>query len=395
MFDLTAVQAALAQEHIPGWLLYDFRGLNPLARGVLDIAPDAHTSRRFFYLVPQQGEPIKLSHRIEPGTLRHLPGRDLVYSSRVELRAQLEVLLRGLPRVAMEFAPLGNNPYISRVDAGTVDLVRELGCEVVSSGDLIQRFEALLSPAQWASHLRAAEVTNTAFTAAWNFIRQQTAAGGTTNETAVREVILDHFRQHGLAWGHPPIVGVDQNAGSPHYETGTGADTDIRAGRLVLIDLWGRFPSAEGIYSDLTRMAFVGADIPPRMASVFGIVCRGRDAALNCIQQAVAAGTPVAGWQPDRACRQVIEAAGFGEWFTHRTGHSLGAEVHGNGAHLDDFETREERQLLPRALFTIEPGIYLPEFGCRSEINVYLDDHQQVITTGGLIQTEIERLIPA
>lgn len=392
MFDLPRVQAAIRDAGLDGWLLYDFRGINPLAGRVLGFPEGGHRTRRWLYFIPVAGEPKKLVHRIESAALDELPGPKTVYLRWQDLEANVGRLVAGAKRVAMEYSPRNANPYVSRVDAGTVELVRSFGVEVVPSGDLIQQFEATLSDEQIRLHLEAAKVTDAAYGVAWDFIAGEVRRAGSTTELAVRDAILDHFRAHGLITDHPPIVAVGPNAGDPHYETGTGANTTIRPGDLILVDLWAKLDHPDGIYSDLTRVAVAGDAVPRDVAEVFAIVAQARDAAIDRVRVGFAAGEPLAGWQVDRAARDVIEAAGYGDAFVHRTGHSIGRETHGSGTHMDDLETHDERRVLPRTLFSVEPGIYLPSFGIRSEINVLLAPDAAVHVTGGEPQREVHRI---
>lgn len=389
MFDLPAVQQALQRFGFDGWLLYDFRGSNVLARRVLGMGEMPVTSRRFFYCVPAHGEPMRLVHRIESGALDHLPGSKSIFLRWQELEAGISKLLGGMQRVAMEYSPRNGNPYVSRVDAGTVELVKSLGIEVASSGDLIQLFEAAWDDDQIRSHYAAEKVTDSAFGVVWQFIADEVRSRGETNEVAVQQAIMDHFAKHNMTTYHPPIVGVGPNSGDPHYETGTGSNTTIRSGDFVLVDLWGKLDQPRAVYSDLTRTGFVGESVPAQFTKVFEIVARARDAAIACVTSAFAEKRPLQGWEVDDACRAVIVAAGYGDYFVHRTGHSIGQEVHGNGANIDNLETHEERLILPRTCFSIEPGIYLPEFGVRSEVDVFVDPNSQVHVTGGALQTEI------
>lgn len=391
-FDLSAMQSAIRSAELDGWLLYDFRGSNPLAGRVLDLPEGGHRTRRWFYFIPAAGRPDKLVHRIESGALEHLPGDNSVYLRWQELEAHLARLLAGSRRVAMEYSPRNANPYVSRVDAGTVELVRSCGVEVVSSGDLIARFESTLTDEQIRLHQEAARLTDAAFELVWKFIADEVAASGQTTETAVQDVILDHFRTSGMITDHPPIVAVGPNGGDPHYETGTGETTTISRGDFVLVDLWAKLDTPEGIYSDLTRVAVVATEVPANIARVFSVVAAARDAAIDRVREAFAAGEPVRGWQVDRAARDVIEAAGYGESFVHRTGHNIGRETHGNGTHIDDLETHDERKLQTRTLFSIEPGIYLPEFGIRSEVNVLINADGAVQVTGGEPQQSVQTI---
>jgi len=395
MFDLDAIQSAIRKFGMDAWLLYDFRGSNVLADRILGIAEDGIGSRRFAYCIPAEGEPWKLVHRIESGALDHLPGETTVYLQWQEWEAGIESLVSGCSTVAMEYSPRNANPYVSRVDAGVVELVRSDGADVVSSGDLVQQFEATWSDEQWELHQVAARHTNAAFTQAWNFIADEVRSSKSTHELDVQDVILNHFREEGMVTSHPPIVAVNSHSGDPHYETGSGDECDIREGDFVLIDLWAKLKEDQGVYSDLTRVGYVGETVPKQYEDIFAIVAAARDAAIDCIRTAFAGNRPLQGWEVDRACRRVIEDAGYGEYFVHRTGHSIGQETHGNGANMDDLETHEERRVLPRTGFSIEPGIYLPEFGIRSEVNIFVDGDGAVHVTGGEVQSEVLPILQA
>jgi len=392
MFDLTAVQAALREQHLDGWLLYDFRGLNILARRVLGFGTDAMLSRRWFYFVPAQGEPRKLVHRIESGTLDAFPGSRQIYLRWQELEAGVGTLIKGTHRIAMEYVPRNANPYVSRVDAGTIELVRSFGVQVVSSGDLVQQFEACWDDEQWAMHLEAAQHTRSAYDVAFAFILQKTRGRGKVFETEVQKVILDHFQKNHLVTDHPPICAVGPHSGDPHYAPSPSSDAAIKEGDFVLIDLWAKCDKPRAVYSDLTWTCFVGKDVPAKIIAVFNIVASARDAAIAKVKDAFAKQQPLQGWEVDRAARNVIDQAGYGQYFCHRLGHSIGQETHGNGANMDGLETKEERRVLPRTCFSVEPGIYLPEFGVRSEVNVFVDAKGEVHVTGGKPQTEIVRL---
>lgn len=388
MFDLSMVQTALQKSGFDGWLLYDFRGSNVPARRVLDL-PAKTGSRRFFYFVPAHGKPHKLVHAIEDSALDHLPGNRTIYLRWEELEAGVENLLKGSRRVAMEYSPRNGNPYVSRVDAGTLELVRSFDVEVGSSGDLVQLFEAVWSDERWKMHRAAEEVTTSAFDVAWGCIADAVQLRGGIEERDVQAAILQHFDSHGLTTYSPPIVARGSHSGLPHYETGEGKDTLIREGDLVLVDLWAKLDRPGAVYSDLTRTAYVGTTVPENYRRVFDVVAAGRDAGVECVRRAFAENRPLQGHEVDEAVRSVIEKAGYGSAFRHRTGHNIGQEVHGNGANMDSLETFEERRVLPRTCFSIEPGIYLPEFGIRSEINVFVDKAGTVHVTGGPVQTEI------
>lgn len=386
MFDLVRMQAAIRDFGFEGWLLYDFRESNILARRVLQLPDSTHTSRRFACFIPTEGEPRRLVHRIESGVLDHIPGEKTVYLRWQEFEAGIATLIGGAKRIAMEYAPRNSNPYISRVDAGTVELVRSFGAEIGSSGDLVQLFEAVWDESQWQMHEAAGQVTNAAFSVAWTCIADAIRGNGVTTEWAVQQAILEHFEDNNLTTYSPPIVGVNAHSGDPHYETGMA---EIRQGDFVLVDLWAKLKEPRAVYSDLTRTGFVGETVPEKYDAIFQIVARARDAAIQTVRDAFAAGRTLPGWQVDDACRKVIEEAGYGPYFVHRTGHSIGQEVHGNGANIDNLETHEERLILPGCCFSIEPGIYLPEFGVRSEVDVFVDHQRQVHVTGGALQTEV------
>jgi Xaa-Pro aminopeptidase len=392
-FDLSAVQKALQEQELDGWLLYDFRGLNVLARRVLGFSAEAMLSRRWFYFIPARGEPRKLAHRIEPHALDHVPGRQQLYLRWQELEDGVGELVSKVRRLAMEYVPRNANPYVSRVDAGTIELVRSFGCQIVSSGDLVQQFEACWDEEQWAMHREAARHTESAFTAAFAFIAERLRRQGSVRETEVQQRILDHFAAHHLETDHPPICAAGPHSGDPHYAPTPGADAVIREGDFVLVDLWAKCKQPRAVYSDLTWTTFAGREVPAKYTQIFNIVAQARDAAIACVRHAFDTGKPLQGWEVDRAAREVIEHAGYGDAFCHRTGHSIGQETHGNGANMDSLETREERRVLPRTCFSIEPGIYLPEFGVRSEVNVYVDGGGKVHVTGPKPQTEIVPLL--
>jgi Xaa-Pro dipeptidase len=393
MFNLSAMQAAIASLGFDGWLLYDFRGLNVLARRVVGLGDEAMLSRRWFYYVPARGEPRKLVHRIEPHSLDHLPGAAQPYLRWQELEAGVAALVKGAKRVAMEYVPRNANPYVSRVDAGTIELVRSCGVEVLPSGDLVQLFEACWDDDQWAMHLEAAKHTRSAYDAAFAFIADHVRGGRAVRETDVQHCIMTHFKTHGLVTDHPPICAVGAHSGDPHYSPGPGSDAPIKEGDFVLIDLWAKLDRPRAVYSDLTWTCFVGNEVPKKYVDIFQVVAQARDAAIARVQEAFRNQQPLQGWQVDQAARAVIDRAGYGKYFCHRTGHSIGQETHGNGANMDDLETHEERRVLPRTCFSIEPGIYLPEFGVRSEVNVFVDAKEKVHVTGGTPQTAIVPLL--
>ncbi|OJW15863.1 MAG: hypothetical protein BGO49_09715 [Planctomycetales bacterium 71-10] len=388
MFDPSSIQGSLREFGFDGWLLYDFRGSNVPARRLLGLG-EKPGSRRFFYMIPASGEPSKLVHAIEPNALEHLPGPRTIYRSWQGLQEGVAALVGDAKRVAMEYAPGLSNPYISRVDAGTIEFVRKLGIDVVSSGDLIQLYESAWDDEQWAMHRAADRVTTTAFDVAWRFIADRTRDGGSVRETEVQATILHHFEENDLTTYSPPNVSAGPHSGDPHYEPVAGGDAEIRAGDFVLIDLWGKLKRPRSVYSDLTRVGFVGDAVPEKYESIFRVVADARDAAIDLVRERFRAGRPLRGYEVDDAARDVIRRAGHESRFTHRTGHNIGQEVHGNGANMDNLETHDERLVLPRTCFSIEPGIYFEEFGVRSEVDVFVDAAGTVHVTGGLQESVV------
>lgn len=387
--DLAGIQQALAEHGIDGWLFYDFRGSNPIARSVIGFDENQIATRRWFFLIPRQGEPTAILHVIEPNALRGTPGVKVLYRSWKELESTLRTHLKGMARVAMEYSPGAAIPYVGRVDAGTVELVRAAGPEVVSSADLVQQFEARWDDEQKALHDRAARDTLAAKDEAFALIRERLAAGMAVKESEVQAFIQARFEARGLTTHHPCIVAVNDHASDPHFETSSGpADREIRKGDVVLIDLWAKVAgSPKAVYYDATWMAFCGAEPPARVREVWEVVKGGRDAAIDFVKSAVAGGRPIHGYEVDDVARGYIDARGYGAYFLHRTGHSIGYEVHGNGVNIDNLETRDQRPIVPGLCFSIEPGIYLPEFGVRSEIDMFVGEGAAEVT--GDIQREL------
>ncbi len=370
--DIGAVQASLAAAGLDGWLLYDFHGSNPVAQSLVGLthAPKM-TTRRWYYYIPAAGEPRGLVHAIERHNLDGLPGAMQTYAGRRSLDEGLDRLLQGARRVAMEYSPGCAIPYVSRVDAGTIEAVRQRGVEVVSSGDLIQQFEAVWTPAQVATHLAASDALHRIKDRAFDVLRQ-VAAGTPTTEYALQQQMVGWFADEGLVSADPPVVAVMASAGNPHYLPTASSHCPIERDQLVLLDLWGKQSTPGAVFADITWMAYTGTTVPDEMTRAFAAIARARDEAVGTVQAGLDAGRPVRGCEVDRAARAVLQQTGYGEAILHRTGHSLGESVHGNGAHLDDYETQDERQLLPGSGFTVEPGLYFPTFGVRTEINVVI-----------------------
>jgi Xaa-Pro dipeptidase len=387
------ISDALAAAALDGWLFYDFRHSDPLAYRILGLSSRGITTRRWFCYVPAHGAPRALVSAVEADRLAELEIETAVYRSADGMLAALGKFMAGARRIAMNYSPRGAIPYVARVDAGTVELVRSLGVEVVSAADLIQRFEARLEPAQLASHRRAAAIVRRVVDETFAEIARAIESGAPVGEYSAQQFVLGRFAANNLIAEDPPIVAVNANAASPHFAPSAAADTPIRRGDLVLLDLWAREPDDDAIYADLTWMAFAGERVPEEYARVFAIVAEARDAAVDLIRARVGAGEPVRGEEADRAARGVIERAGFGERFVHRTGHSIGREVHGTGANLDSLETHDHRTLIDRTCFSVEPGIYLPErFGMRSELDMTIENGRAEVSAAPA-QCEIVALL--
>jgi Xaa-Pro aminopeptidase len=387
--DVEAIQQTLRRDGIDGWLFADFRGSDPLAAAILDL-PAGHRSRRWFYYVPAQGHPTRIVHAIETGALDALPGRLQVYLPWQQLHELLRGVLAGAKKVAMQYSPKNNIPYVARVDAGTIDLIRSFGVEVVSSADLVSEFEATVSDRQLHSHRVAADRLGQIVQEAFGELTIRVNRGQRTTELDIQKYLVDQFAASGLEADHPPIVAIDAHSADPHYAPTSATASEFKPGQFVLIDAWCKVSGVDTVYADITWTAWLGNDIPDRQRQVFRVVRDARDAAVKYMEETLAAERPLLGCDIDDACRKVIVDAGFGDKFIHRTGHSLHTSVHGNGANLDNLESRDDRRLLPRTLVTIEPGIYLPgEFGVRSEINVYVSENGKARVTGIAPQTGI------
>jgi Xaa-Pro aminopeptidase len=391
--DIAAVQEALAADAVDGWLLYDFRGLNPIAVAVthLDDQGGHLATRRWFYLIPATGEPRGLVHAIEKNCLAHLPGATERYAGRTQLEAGLARLLTGMRRVAMEYSPGCAIPYVARVDAGTVELVRQSGVEVVSSGDLVQRFSTVWDAPAIASHREASERLHRVKDRAFDAIARRLREGVTTNEYDIQQLMAGWFREERLISDADPMVSVGPNAGNPHYLPTATVNRTIRGDDLVLLDLWGKLDAPGAVFADITWMGYTGRAVPERYGRAFTAIRDARDAAVELVQSSVRAGRELRGWEVDRAAMTVLRDAGYADNILHRTGHSLGTSVHGNGVNMDDYETHDDRRLLAGSGFTIEPGVYFDDFGVRTEINMVVAPRDAAVT--GPRQTEIAALV--
>jgi Xaa-Pro aminopeptidase len=388
--DIPGIQSDLRAAKLDGWLFYDFRGRDPIAQRILDL-PEGMRTRRWFYFVPAKGTPKKLVHKIEAQSLAALPGESLFYAGQDELRKNVGKILGRAKNVAMQYSPKNAIPYVAMVDAGTIELVRGSGVKVVSSADLVQKYEACWSDEQLESHRSAGAAIDRIVREAFQHAAKNVREKRTITEFDLKRWILQEFDAAGIWAEEGPDIAVNAHASDPHYGPTAQSAAPIREGDLLLLDVWGKKKTPGSVYYDVTWVGYLGAKVPEKYGKIFGIVREARDRAVDLILKSIAARKPLQGWQVDKAARNVIEKAGYGKYFFHRTGHSIGETVHGNGANMDGLETRDVRHLIPRTCNSIEPGIYLPEFGIRSEVNVFIDENEARVT--GAIQKEILPLL--
>ena len=384
---LEEIQAALRKEGLDGWLFFDHHRRDPLAYRVLQFTPGSMVSRRWYYFVPAKGEPKGLVHKIESLTLQELPGAMATYADWGSMVDGIGKIIGGGRRIAMQYSKNCAIPYVANVDAGTIELIHGLGVEIVTSANLVQQFEAIWTSEQLESHLAAGRIVDRVRREAFELVGAKLRAGDRITEWDVKQFIAHGYGAEGLFIDHGPDVAVNANASNPHYDPRQDSCSEIRKGDLLLMDMWAKFDRPGSIYYDITWVGYCGAKPPEKIQKVFTIVRDARDRAIECVKTAVAAGRELHGFEVDDAAREHIRASGFGEYFFHRTGHSIGQEVHGNGANMDNLETHDERRVIPWTGFSIEPGIYLPEFGIRSEINMFVDDKSARVT--GEIQREL------
>jgi Xaa-Pro aminopeptidase len=386
MTGIKDIQAALCAGSIDAWLFCDNHHRDASAYRILGLPESLMASRRWFYLIPAHGEPVKLSHQIEPFHLDSLPGSKRIYASRQELLQQLREMLSGLPNIAMQFSPDNMLFTLSVVDAGTVDLIRSFGNNVVSSADLLSRFEATCTEDQIRSHFAARDSIDAIMAAALCEIGNRARHGGTT-EFEIQQWLVEAFQRENLVMDSPSIVAANQNSGIPHYAPSATDSARIGEGDFVLLDVWGKKNTPGAVYYDISWTGFVGNSVPDQISKIFKIVKASRDAGIEKVRSAISAGNKLCGWEVDKASRDVIEAAGYGKYLNNRVGHSIGTEVHGNGANMDNYESRDDREVIPNTFFSIEPGIYLPEFGLRSEVDMLVRPGAAEVT--GRIQQEV------
>ena len=387
---IAEIQNDLRAAKLHGWLFYDFRGRDPIAHRVLGL-PEAMRTRRWFYFIPAKGSPRKLVHKIESESLAALPGETLYYASLKELQAGLKKLLGRAKAIAMQYSPKNAIPYVSMVDAGTIEMVRSAGAKVVTSADLVQKYEACWSKEQLDSHMAAGIAIDRIVREAFLHAAQSVREKKSLTEYGLKEWMLQEFAEAGIVTEEGPDVAVNANASDPHYAATREKAALIREGDLLLLDVWGKQKAAGSVYYDVTWVGYLGAEVPAKYVKIFELVREARDRAVELIRSSVKAAKQLQGWQVDQAARNVIEKAGYGKYFFHRTGHNIGQSVHGNGVNMDGLETRDERHLIPRTCNSVEPGIYLPEFGIRTEVDVYVDEKEARVT--GAVQTEILALL--
>ncbi|MFL6314622.1 MAG: M24 family metallopeptidase [Terriglobales bacterium] len=383
--DLKAIQSALHERNIDAWLFYDHHHRDPIAYKVLGLPEGQMVTRRWFYIIPREGEPTKLVHRIEAGRLDTVPGAKREYSSWRELWDNLQAMLVRHRTVAMQYSPNNLIPYIGLVDAGTVELVRSFGKEIVSSGDLVARFEAAWSDEQIASHFAARDAIDAIVPECFKEIGRRVRNGGTT-EYEIQQWLAEAFRREDLITEDLPVVAVNAHSGDPHYGPSPETSSAIKDGDFVLLDIWAKKKIPNATYYDITWTGVLGTP-SEKHVEIFNIVSGARDAGIKKVVEAFAGKRRIAGWEVDQATREHINTAGYAQYFTHRTGHSIGVNVHGNGANMDNLETKDDREIIPNTCFSIEPGIYLPEFGVRSEVNVLTRNGAAEVT--GKIQNEL------
>jgi Xaa-Pro aminopeptidase len=388
-FDLGRVQKIIREMNLDGWLFYDFRGSNNLALEILNIPKESHLTRRIYYFIPKVGSPKKIANAIESGHLDHLPGEKLIYSDHNSLTKNLKKTLEKTKTIAMEYSPKNRIPYVSKVDAGVLEQIKSLGVKVKSSGDLISMFTAVWDKQQLKDNLSVAKDLTTIVDNSFKFIKKKKLSSQQLTEYDVQQFIIEEFHKRNYFTDFPPIVGVNENSANPHYTPTKSKNKKIKKGDFVLIDLWARKDKFNSVWADITWTGFMGESVPEKYSKIFNVVANARNSTFNFIKNRIENKQSVKGFEADKIAREIISDAGYGKYFIHRTGHSITTDLHGSGAHLDNFETVDERLLLPSTSFSIEPGIYIEnDFGIRSEIDVYITNNLKVMATGK-IQNEI------
>ncbi|MFC1556871.1 M24 family metallopeptidase [candidate division KSB1 bacterium] len=381
--DLARIQAELRKANVDGWLFYDFHNRDLIAYRILGMDENAMTTRRWYFYIPAEGEPTRLAHSVERSKLDSLPGRKLVYLPWEQQHALLKEILGPPKKIMMQYSPMNNIPYVSMVDGGTIELIRSFGHEIVSSADLVQTFEAVIGEEGYRSHLEACDIVLRIKDEAYDEIRKSVRNNSGTTEYDIAQFILRRFEEEGMFTHDSPIVGVNDHPSDPHFEPTRENARPFKEGDCVLIDLWAKMNRPKAIYFDVTWCGFIGQNPPEKYLDIWKTVVRARKSAVQFIRDKFARGETCFGWEVDDACRNVVKEAGYGDHFVHRTGHSIGEEVHGNGVHIDNLETKEERQIIPGICFSIEPGIYFDgEMAARTEINVFITLDGEVVVAG-------------
>lgn len=382
--DLQAIQSELQKKGIDGWLFYDFHNRDAIAARILNMNTSRFASRRWFYYIPASGEPQKLVHSIEQWRCDHLPGKKNVYLPWQQQHALLKEILGNAKKIAMQYSPYNAIPYVSIVDGGTIELIRSFGIEVVSSADLVSKFESHLTMEDYKSHCEASESMQFIKDSAFKEIARRMKENNPPTEYEIYEYMIDLYKKHNMVCEDGPIVAVNEHAADPHFEPTKENSYRMKEGDLVLIDLWAKKNKPGAIYYDITWMGYIGHSVPKEIEDIFQVARAGRLAALDFVKQCFKENKPVHGWEVDDICRNVLTKAGYGEYFIHRTGHNIGEEVHGNGCHIDNLETKDERVIIPGTCFSIEPGIYMPErkLGYRTEIDIFVTDEGNVEVSG-------------
>lgn len=387
------IQHVLRDYHLDGWLLYNFRNTNIFATKLLNMPSDKLSSRRYFYFIPANGEPQKLVHSIEQYDLDHIPGTKIIYNQWQTLHAGIKKLLGTSRTICMEYSPNNDIPYLSKVDAGTLEFIRSFGVDVISSGNIVQYFEARWSDEQLADAQQTAKILYQIIDKAFVFIGEQLRSNSKVTEYDVQQLIMHEFEKNDLTTYSPANCSVNGNGANPHYDPSERESSEIQRGDFILIDWWAKKKKPGAVYADFTWVGYAGTAIPEKYQNVFDIVKGSRDAAVDFLKKELHAGKKVRGCDVDDITRTYIADRGFGQYFIHRTGHNIGEEVHGNGAHIDNFETMDVREIIPETCFSIEPGIYLPgEFGIRLEIDVYISKKNEVVILGDRMQKEIVKI---
>ncbi|MCX6135023.1 MAG: M24 family metallopeptidase [Ignavibacteriales bacterium] len=388
------IQEVLREEHVDGWLFYNFRGSNVFATRILSLPAHIMQTRRYFYFIPASGVPQKLVHNIEQWNLDGIPGDKTLYVSWQSLREGIRKIVGGAKKVAMEYSPMNNIPYVSNVDAGTVELVRSLGLEVVTSADLVSRFESTWDDEQTEDNMMTAKHLRQIVDVTFGFIKQRINAGTPTTEYDVQLFMLSEFKKRDLFSESDPNCSVNANSANPHYEPTKEIHSPLHKGDFVLLDLWAKKNKPRSVYGDITWTGYIGESVPDEYTKIFEVVKGGRDAAIRFVQDSFKAGKEICGFQIDDAARNYFKEKGYDQYFVHRTGHSIGEEIHGNGANIDNLETRDERKIIPRTSFSIEPGIYLPgKFGVRTEIDMYITKSKEAVVTGLPMQEKVVAIL--